>query len=545
MAKKYRIKRTLNIGSPDAETDDILFDVFVENDTLEEVLNTRSQKSILLGRTGSGKSAVIKYLEKNCSDVTRIEPEAMSLQFLSNSTILIYFRSLDINLNLFFKVLWKHVFIVELLKLYFKNDFNQEKKGRWMMELKSTLLKKVSKKDPNKIRALEYLERWTDKFWLDTEYRIKELEKTISDKFKAGLGIKSSVINSQAEYESLVGQKSIAEIKNKAESVIHESLSKDLLQIFSIMKCELFNQHQKKFYLVIDDLDKEWIESKFRYDLIDAMVEVIKEFRQFNGVKIVISLRENLTELLNLGSTHEGGQREKFKPLYANMQWEKEDLIKLINNRLKTITENQLDIKQAFYAMRRTNETGISYVLERTFMRPRDIISFVNHAIQNTNNKTQFTRDIIYKAEVPYSIDRFQALEDEWRENYGEIYPICRFLNSIQNGFKLRSLTEENFADIYLNEDADNRFKGVLFRSIQSWRNDQIKFNVFVKKIVYLLYHIGVIGIKKGPTFPTSFFYDDVSITREDISNNNKFYVHPSLYSYFKINVIDQMPEEN
>src|SRR5690554_4526125 len=131
MTKKYRLNSSLNFGAPDAETDDLLFEVFVENNAVTEVLDTRSQKSILLGRTGSGKSAIIRYLENQHEDVQRIEPEALSLQFLSNSTILKYFRGLGINLNLFYKVLWKHVFIVELLKLYFKDDFDQGKKHRW------------------------------------------------------------------------------------------------------------------------------------------------------------------------------------------------------------------------------------------------------------------------------------------------------------------------------------------------------------------------------------------------------------------------------
>lgn len=54
--RKYRIPNIVKVGSPDAETDDILFDAFIQNDVLMEVLDTRNHKSILLGRTGSGKS---------------------------------------------------------------------------------------------------------------------------------------------------------------------------------------------------------------------------------------------------------------------------------------------------------------------------------------------------------------------------------------------------------------------------------------------------------------------------------------------------------
>lgn len=542
--KKYRIRRTLKIGSPDAETDDILFEAFVRNDTLQEIIDTKNQKSILLGRTGSGKSAVIKYIEKNCDNVVRIEPEALSLQYLTNSTILKYFRSLEVNLNLFYKVLWKHVFIVELLKMYFKDDFDKEKKGLWLQNLRDSFLRRIGKLDPKKEKALDYLEKWTDKFWADTEYRIKELENSVSQSFRAALGIKAQFVNSEAELKNEIGEKSLTEVKHKAESIIHEAQSTELIEIFNIMKKDLFDEHQKTFFIVIDDLDREWIETSFRYDLIGAMVEVIKEMRQFKGVKIVISLRENLSELLQLGSRHEGGQREKFKPLYANMKWDEEDLKKLIDKRLKHITDQNLNIKNAFFETRRTNHTGIEYVLQRTFMRPRDVISFINHALENANSKTHFTKDILHKAEVPYSVDRFEALEDEWRENYGEIRPICLFLNGIQDGFRLRALNEDHFSDVYLDDGHEKVFKGNLLEAINDWKKEKINFIVFSKRIIYLLFHIGIIGVKKGPTFPTVFFYDDLAIKKEDISNNNRFYVHPSLYSFFKVITMEQYPED-
>ncbi|MEQ9467872.1 MAG: hypothetical protein RLN88_10710 [Ekhidna sp.] len=545
MSKKFRIKKTLNIGSPDAETDELLFDVYVKSQILEEVINTRSQKSILLGRTGSGKSAIIKYIEKKCLNVTRIEPESLSLRYLSNSTVLSYFKSLGINLNLFFKVLWKHVFVVELLKLYFPNDYEKEQKNIWIQNIKEALFKRLGRIDPKKEKALKYLDNWADKFWLDTEYQIKELEKSLVEGLCAKTGLTIKDIGLALDQSSEAKTISRTEIKHKAESVIHEVQSKELIEIIGIMKSDLFTDHQKKFFILIDDLDKEWIETEFKYALIDAMVEVVKEFRQFQGAKIVISLRENLSDLLKLGSLHEGGQREKLKPLYANLTWDEEELTDFVDARLRNITENNLDVSRAFYETRRTGETGFKYVLDRTYMRPRDLISFVNCAIQKANSKTLFTKDIIHKAEVPYSTDRFEALEDEWRENYGEIGLLTPFLNGISDGFRLKSLNENHFENIYLEIDADYNFRGSLKKVVEEWKNDEIKFVVFLKRILFILYHIGIVGIKKGPTFPTSFYYDEITIRKEDISNNNKFYVHPSLYSHFKVNTMEQLPEEN
>lgn len=542
--KKFKIKRSLNIGSPDAETDDILFDVFVNIENLNDILDVKNQKSILIGRTGSGKSAIVRYLLKNCEKIVQIEPEAMSLRFLSNSTILKYFKTLDVNLNLFYKVLWKHVFVVELLKLYFE-DYDDDRKKTSFFQNLIDKFKKTEKKDGKRDRAVKYLEKWTTEFWESTEYKITEFEKTIQDKFATELGVDAAGLKSflSGEMSKQETFKGIA--KSKAESVIHNSQASDILDVIGIMKDELFNNSQKKYYLVLDDLDKEWIEDDIRYELIGSMIEVIKEFRQFQGVKIIISLRENLNEIVFSGQYNKGGQREKFKPLFSYLNWTSDDLKLFLDKRLKLLSENQLNLKNAFYDERRGNKTGTDYVLERTFHRPRDIISFVNHAIENADNKEYFTKDILAKAEPSYSLDRFQALEDEWSENYGRLNVLCEFLRGISDGFKLKSLNEDQFANIYCIDNPEDELNGDILRALIDWKSGKISFVSYVKKILYILYRIGIVGIKKGPSYKTAYYFDrDVLIDRNDVSNNCRFYVHPSLFSYFKVNTMAQLPEE-
>jgi hypothetical protein len=545
--KTFRLKRTLNIGSPDAETDDMLFDVFVKTDVLHQVCDTRSQKSILIGRTGTGKSAIIKYIKEKQDNCVEISPESMSLKFLSNSTILRHFKNLDINLNFFYKVLWKHVFIVELLKLYFQDEEKSSvSRTVFYKNIIENIKKKTSRKNPKRQRAIKYLENWTDDFWKETEYRIKSFEDKIRDTYTAQMGLNIDAINAKIGASQDLEQTFYYEAKAKAESIIHKSQSSDLIEIIGIMEEDLFNEHQKKFFVIIDDLDKEWVEDEFRYELIGAMIDVVKEFRKLDGVKIVIALRENLNDIVSLSLVNKGGQREKLKPLYANLDWTTEELTKFLDNRLKNLSENQLDINSAFQKKRRKNKTGIEYVIERTYKRPRDLITYINLAIAESNNKSSFTTDILFKVETKYALYRYQALEDEWRENFGDFSKVTGFLRGIHNGYKLKSISENDFEEVYLEDDTVNYLSGDLKKAVIAWKNDKIKFTVFLKKIMLILYRIGIIGVKKGPSFPNVFYYNqEVLIDRNDISMNSRFYVHPALYSYFKVNVIDQLPEEN
>jgi hypothetical protein len=534
--KKFRFNRGTEIGSPDAETDRVLMGAFITNDAVSSVLEMSNQKSIIIGRTGSGKSALLQYVEKTQEKVTRIEPEAMSLRFLSNSTILKYFRELGINLNFFYKVLWKHVFMIELLKLYFGDDIF--KKQNWYEYISEKFTIK-GKKNPKKERAIEYLKKWSNDFWLDTEKRVKEIENVVESKFLFETGKKWTDILGGLKSEDNVKQTTIEEYRGKAEQIINDVQAEEIFEIINIMKFDLFDG-TRKFFIIIDDLDKEWIPTDIRYDLISAMVEVVKEFQVFEGVKIVIALRDNLHQILFSGLQHKGGQREKFKPLYLHLEWNKYQLQELVNKRLELVTDSSLNIKSAFQKSYNSHTTGFDYMLDRTFLRPRDVISFVNHAIENANNKSFFTLDIIKKAEIYYSIDRLQAIEDEWGENYGEIKDLYSFLVGKYNGFRIKNLKEEEFINLLAGDNEDAKYKGELLDIVKKFKREG-KFHSIVKDLMFLLYQIGIVGIKKGPEFEISFYYNkETLVTLSDLELDSKVYVHKAFYSVLKINVKEQ-----
>lgn len=530
--KKFKFHKYLEIGSPDAETDNLLNSTFIEKDALAALIDMNNQRSILIGRTGSGKSAILKHIEDNQDKVVRIEPEAMSLRFLSNSTLLRYFNELDVNLNFFYKILWKHIFVIELLRLYFSYD--AKKKDNWFMNIKEKFIKK---NNPKRDKAFQYFDKWSNEFWLDTEKRVKEIENTVKQKFESELGVNlkyfKGKLNDSTDNQTITK----TDLKTKAEHVISETLANDIHEIIKILQEELFIDIQQKHFIIIDDLDKEWIDTNIRYDLIGAMIEVIKEFQIFKGVKIIISLRDNLHQLVFSGTNHKGGQREKFKPLYAELTWTELELKEFLNKRLYLVTNKNLDIKSAFEKQYKNGTDGFKYMLDRTFYRPRDVISYVNHAIEVADNKAYFTLDILRKAEIDYSNDRLQPIEDEWGENYGEIRKVLKFLHGKHNGFNFKNIKEDEFADIYLEDSPSKRFNGELLEWILDWQKEKINFSKFLQSILYVLYQFGIVGIKKSATYPIQFIYEkNVSLINTDINNDSKIYVHKAFYSSLKIN---------
>ncbi|WP_243468911.1 hypothetical protein [Paraburkholderia sp. PGU19] len=59
----FRFKRHARIGEAGAELDDeFLFQSFVDVGDYEEIRNVKAPKRVIVGRTGSGKTALLRYL---------------------------------------------------------------------------------------------------------------------------------------------------------------------------------------------------------------------------------------------------------------------------------------------------------------------------------------------------------------------------------------------------------------------------------------------------------------------------------------------------
>ncbi|MGH1402507.1 MAG: P-loop ATPase, Sll1717 family, partial [Acinetobacter tandoii] len=118
MTKNITFNKNLRIGELDAEADSNLLDLcFIDNGYLNQLLDVNCPKSIVLGRTGSGKSALLYKLESSVSKFKRLDPHDISIKFLEHSDIINFFEALDIKLDLFYRMLWRHILILELIKL--------------------------------------------------------------------------------------------------------------------------------------------------------------------------------------------------------------------------------------------------------------------------------------------------------------------------------------------------------------------------------------------------------------------------------------------
>jgi hypothetical protein len=534
----------MDIGALDAENDAFLETAFLVRDDYYLLSNTKQPHRIILGRTGSGKSALIRRIESMNPRVARISPEAISLRHLSNSDIIQYFYKLDVKLDLFYKVMWKHVFIVELIKLRFKNDMNKS----------VNFLEWIKKNFPDKKRqrAIKYLEDWEDRFFQDTEYQIREMETSIEKRFRAETGVKGGLLNvltlkGGSEAEQKVHDTIRAEVLHKAQKVIHESQIPELDEIISLMREELFKDDQKKYFLVIDDLDKDWVSEGIVYDLIKALIETVKDLSTIPNVKIILALRSNIHRRIFHENTTRGVQREKYNHLYLKLSWTKENLIDLLNRRLEELmrgyyTKSSPKVSDVLPIATGKSISGIDYMLERTFYRPRDIIDFFNKCIVVSDGKTKFTRESIRQAEAEYSTERLHAIEDEWAENYGLFKPMVELLEGGNVSFTLTELisrAENHFVEL-LSTKADSKMRGAMAAMLEQFKS-AMDTESCLKDLLVVLYEIGIIGVKKSSDTIRSYSYEQFThLDSAEIHHDTKFYVHPMFFRALKIKNVPQ-----
>lgn len=111
MAKATRknpvvLRPGLSIGGIAAETDDeFLFECFLYHPAYAAVSKISSPSMLLAGRTGSGKTAIIRVLEREAEYVSVVYPSEMALEYVSNSDALRFLQTIGADLDLFFQAL--------------------------------------------------------------------------------------------------------------------------------------------------------------------------------------------------------------------------------------------------------------------------------------------------------------------------------------------------------------------------------------------------------------------------------------------------------
>jgi ABC-type glutathione transport system ATPase component len=186
------IPRYADLGKASAEDDDEYFDdCFVDTGLIERLLSRDSSVSVIVGRTGSGKSALVRRIRETHENVLEINPENLSLGYLSDSWLLRVLTEEEFDLGLFYQQLWRHVIVVELLRYYEQLD-SKSKSETFLNQIYQLFSDNAGKKE-----ALQYLEQYGGQFWSDTDERIKRIADDFERQVEQEYGAKYKILSAK------------------------------------------------------------------------------------------------------------------------------------------------------------------------------------------------------------------------------------------------------------------------------------------------------------------------------------------------------------
>lgn len=536
MRSRFRFRSNDHIGAADAESDHaFLAECYLRTGDLDLLLDPDDHRRIVLGRTGAGKTALLLQLVDSSTRAILIKPESLALAYISNSTILQFVDSLGVNLDTFFKLLWRHVFTVEVIKAHFHLDGAVATDGffQWVKS-------RFSDKRRQHEKALAYLERWGSAFWEQTDYRIEELTAKLERDLKASIGAEVPIGKLGVSGGGSLTVEEKGKVVERAKYVVNQVQIQELSYVLELLD-SLLEDPQKRYYIVIDRLDENWIEDRLRYLLIRALIETVRDFGRVRHAKIIIALRYDLLDRVLRLSRGAGFQEEKYESLFLHINWTKEQLSRLLDLRISRLVRQSYtsqavthkDILPGFVNRRPV----MDYILERTFMRPRDVIVFLNSCISQAQGNPHIAPQILKEAEGEYSRKRLRSLADEWAADYPYLMTLLEVLKGRPKAFGLSEIGDDECIGLAIKLISEDYTDEHLYMALAEIDRDPSQTDGMRQWLAAVLYRTGAIGLKLERFESTQWATSGQrSISISEISPNAKVAVHPCFWRSLGIN---------
>jgi len=539
----FKFKKNDQIGAASAEQDtEYLPKCFVNTGALDLLKQIDDIRQIVLGRTGAGKSALLTKLDEDISSRSIvISPEGLALAYVSNSTILNYFSDIGVNLDPFFKLLWRHVLTIEILNYHLERE-NDTKKN--LLDRLSSMFISSSRSDKKMREAIKYLSTWGEKFWVETEYRVKEITETLESKLdveaKASVGIAVAKLASGIRSGAKLTKEQKTELCSRAQRVVSAVQVQDLHNVLELLD-NVLEDRQKNYYILIDRLDENWVEERLRYKLIMALVLTARDFIKVRNAKIVIALRRDLIDRVFRLARDSGFQEEKFQSLYLPLIWTGKELIEVLDLRINELVKHRYTGQKVTHKdllPNRFEKKPIAKYISMITSNPRDIIAFFNSCISVAIDQPKLTSQLLKEAVGKYSRSRLYALRDEWSADYPSLLDCTKLLYHRPASFKMSAIEDNDVEELCLTICADTSAGSCIFQNYAIKVVDCVTtvndFKIFLMQVFYI---IGLIGLKLHPHESVSWVEESgKGISPAEINNNISISVHPKYHRVLGIN---------
>jgi hypothetical protein len=191
-------------------------------------------------------------------------------------------------------------------------------------------------------------------------------------------------------------------------------------------------------------------------------------------------------------------------------------------------------VEQLLPAVGKARGNPFDYMLERTLMRPRDVIAFLNECLSQAVGKSRLSWHDIEAGEATYSYNRLLALRDEWKPNYPGIQKVFEVFRGAPIELSQKEL------GVYLDNvvllAAEPRFEGVRWLTeigepLWTGAREPEEWSDSYRPMVKLLYDLGFLGIGDGSGMYFSHDYSGYADAAEHLKPATRYAVHPAFHA--------------
>lgn len=541
---RYKLKPGMTIGALAAESDkQFLDEAFVDNGNLAQLLDSADPHFLILGRAGAGKTALIERLRLQ-EHASVLDPDELSMQYLHNSTALQTLKTWGVNLDIFYKYLWRHVCILELIRLRYGGEGDVPAAVHSIFDI-TRLFGRGEPKDSRETReaSQKYLRDYGKEYWIKADTRIKQITSEMEARLKSDNEIAANLNFGSGEAKAKLGSQTDAraaerieaEIVARAQSIVSDFLISDLHKVVDLLGKHGFEDDQPGYFLAVDDLDKNWMPDDALYlDLLKSLLYTVQDLnRRLRAVKIVVALREDIFQrVFRKASPHEP-QREKWSDYQVRVRWTDYQLAELVNRRLAIVFRGQYTaaaptLDQVLPPPKKNRKKPFEYILGRTLMRPRDVIDFVNTIFRCADSPSQLVWRDIFRAEGEYSKRRLNSVLDEWRNCYSSLPATFSFLQRRRGAFPFNDVTEEELEAVLMHDTAESCtwLQGLRAR----YMDGALSVEDLRCEIASVLFQVGLLGVRLPSTGRFEYAFDELLSFTSDLLTQARFCVHPMFH---------------
>jgi hypothetical protein len=361
-------KRTLekiHLGQSFAEYDTLLTrnDVFVRTPALNAAADISNPHCFFVGRRGTGKTTITRFLDATMSDILLIRP-----QIFSPST-----SRLDLGA--------------------FK-DANQRPFRSLISAFRRTLQDEVLLAGSASSARFSRCDELVEEFALYGEF----------DFDLRALGF----------IEELIGFLSAGDDRSWISAI------KKPKQLGMRMS-EALKDVRGPYSILIDAIDESWDGSELAVIYLAAMMHACLEINSQNeGLRVLMFLRENIFERVRIMDT----EFARLETCVVGLDWSEEQLLETVERRLNSRLTSKFQLGgQTWDLFFEGRENSRKAVFDYCQNRPRDVLTYCALALESAqaHKREQIALEDLYDARRRFSDSRLKDLGDEYQENYPQV----------------------------------------------------------------------------------------------------------------------------